>query len=137
MKANFQEALQILLQEDPRYQEGAYVFVREALDFTIKELAKPASGEARHVTGKELLDGFRQLARREFGPMARTVLGHWGLREPVDVGHVVYNLIGKGVLGKSDRDRLDDFAEGPDFETAFVKPFLPQHTAPAPAQPSS
>ena len=124
-KANFQEALASIIAQDPRYTEGAYVFLRESLDFTMKELAKPANGEGRHVSGSELLDGGRKLALREFGPMARTVLAAWGIRESVDVGHVVFNLIRHSVLGKSDRDRLEDFAGGFTFQDAFVKPFLP------------
>ena len=136
-KANFQEALVAIIAQDPRYTEGAYSFVRESLDFTMKELAKPAAGEGRHVSGAELLDGVRKLALREFGPMARTVLASWGIRESVDVGHVVFNLIRHAVLGKSDRDSLDDFANGFTFHDAFVLPFLPARPPPAPTPPEA
>ena len=74
-KATFQEALASILAEDPRYTEGAYVFLRESLDFTMKELAKPAAGEGRHVSGLELLDGVRTLALREFEPGSLVWLG--------------------------------------------------------------
>jgi uncharacterized repeat protein (TIGR04138 family) len=132
-KANFQEALARLLADDPRYTEGAYLFLREALDFTMKELTKPTSGEGRHVSGQELLDGVRKLALREYGPMACTVLARWGLREPIDVGNVVFNLIRHSILGKSDRDRLEDFAAGEPFAVSLARPFLPRQPASAPA----
>ena len=136
-KANFQEALAAIIAQDPRYTEGAYLFVREALDFTMKELSKPAAGEGRHVSGAELLDGVRKLALREFGPMARTVLASWGIRASVDVGHVVFNLIRHAVLGKSDRDSLEDFANGYAFEDAFVKPYLPPSALLPPTPPAA
>ena len=48
-KVNFNEALGQILKDDPRYDEQAYLFLREALDFTIKLFAKPIGGPGRHV----------------------------------------------------------------------------------------
>lgn len=134
-KVGFNEALTQILAEDRRYDEQAYYFLREALDFTIKLLAKPAEGKARHVSGGELLQGIRQYALQEFGPMARTVLDRWGIRRCEDFGNIVFNLVGKGVLGKTDEDRIEDFAGGYDFDEAFCQPFRPakkQAARPAP-----
>lgn len=127
-KANFEEALEQILREDSRYDEHAYLFLREALDFTIKLLKKPEEGPARHVTGAELLEGIRQYALQEYGPMARTVLDRWGVRRCEDFGQIVFNLVGKGILGKTDQDRKEDFAGGYDFEKAFSEPFRPERT---------
>ena len=124
-KASFSEALQDLLRRDTRYAEAAYFFVREALDHTIKQLAKPAEGPARHVTGRELCEGLRDLALKEFGPMARTVLRHWGLNATADVGNIVFNLVGEGILGKTDQDRQEDFTGVYDFDETFSRPFRP------------
>jgi uncharacterized repeat protein (TIGR04138 family) len=127
-KVNFEEALEQILREDPRYDEHAYLFLREALDFTIKLLKKPEEGPARHVTGAELLEGIRQYALQEYGPMARTVLGRWGIRRCEDFGEIVFNLVGKGILGRTEQDRKEDFAGGYDFEKAFSEPFRPART---------
>ncbi|MBN1268340.1 MAG: hypothetical protein JXB04_02035 [Kiritimatiellae bacterium] len=131
-KPSFEDAVQQILSEDPRYTEQAYLFVREALDFTIKLLAKPAEGPGRHVSGAELLEGIRQHALKEFGPLARTVLGRWGIQRTEDFGEIVFHLVEKGVLGKTDEDRREDFAGGYDFDTAFRRPFLPRTGAVAP-----
>jgi uncharacterized repeat protein (TIGR04138 family) len=129
-KPQFSDALSEIVAADPRYAEEAYLFVREALDFTIKMLNKPKEGPARHVRGEELLDGLRQYALQEFGPLARTVLNAWGIHRCVDFGHMVFNLVQHGVLGKTDEDRLEDFAGGYDFDEAFRKPFRPRsHSA--------
>ncbi len=134
-KVGFNEALTQILAEDRRYDEQAYFFLREALDFTIKLLAKPAEGKARHVSGGELLEGIREYALREFGPMTRTVLSRWGIHRCEDFGHIVFNLVEKGVLGKTEEDRLEDFAGGYDFDEAFRQPFRPaKKPAARPAQ---
>lgn len=138
MKAkSFKEALEQIAREDGRYASEAYEFLREALDFTIKLLNKPESGPARHVTGGELLEGLRQYALKEFGPMAFTVLRHWGIRCCEDFGEMVFQLVEKGVLGKTDRDRKEDFSGGYDFDQAFRQPFRPAPGLRAPPHPES
>ncbi len=124
-KVNFTEALEQILRDDPRYDFQAYVFIREALDFTIKMLSKPVEGPGRHVSGAELLEGIRQYALQEFGPITKTVLNRWGITKCVDFGDLVFNLVEKGVLGKTDQDRKEDFSGGYDFDEAFRAPFKP------------
>jgi uncharacterized repeat protein (TIGR04138 family) len=41
------------------------------------------------------------------------------------MGHMVFNLIGAGVFGKTEQDSIEDFKNVYDFEEAFVKPFAP------------
>lgn len=126
MKArNFREAVEQLIREDGRYAPEAYEFVRDSLDYTVKLLNKPRTGPQRHVTGAELLEGFRQLALKEFGPMALTVLRRWGLNRCEDVGEIVFQLVDKGILGKTEQDRKEDFANVFDFEQEFGAVFLP------------
>jgi uncharacterized repeat protein (TIGR04138 family) len=50
-QGDFQETLNRIVAEDHRYDEHAYHFLREALDFTIKLLDKPHEGKGRHVSG--------------------------------------------------------------------------------------
>ncbi len=124
-KISWNEALQQILREDSRYDEQAYLFIREALDHTIKMLSKPVEGPGRHVSGTELLEGIRDYALKEYGPMAHTVLKQWGLTRSEDFGNLVFNLVDKGILGKTDEDRREEFTGGYDFDDAFRKPFLP------------
>jgi uncharacterized repeat protein (TIGR04138 family) len=124
-KISFSEALEQILQDDRRYHTEAYLFVKDALEFTVKTLGKPSQGPERHVTGKELVDGIRAYACQEYGPMAFRVLKSWGITRTLDFGCIVFNLIGKGIFGKTPQDKLEDFADGYDFRDAFIKPFLP------------
>ena len=135
-KIGFAEALESVVDNDPRYQRDGYIFLRDALDFTTKQHKKVKDGSVRHVTGPELLDGVRQYALKEFGPMVMTVFDSWGIRSCEDVGHMVFNLIGAGVFGKTEQDSIEDFKNVYDFEEAFVKPFAPAkpETVKSPAQ---
>jgi uncharacterized repeat protein (TIGR04138 family) len=123
----FTEAIEQIVQRDPRFAPASYVFVREGLDFTVRVLKKNRQGppEKRHVSGQELLEGLRQFALEQFGPLAKTVLEHWGVHQCADFGEIVFNMVENGVLGKTEQDSRRDFAGGYSFEDAFVKPYLP------------
>ena len=129
-KLEFGEALELVLSQDPRYDREAYHFLRDALDYTLK-MRKRAKEPPGHVSGPQLLDGIRQYALKQFGPMVPTVFGYWGIGTGADFGEMVFNLIRVGVFGKSETDSVDDFKGGYGFHEAFVAPFLPAKT-PAP-----
>jgi len=122
----FQEAVEKIVTHDQRYRLDAYLFVREVMDFSVKRQKKQRK-EPRpmHVSAAELLEAFRLLALKEFGPMALTLLQYWGIKNSMDVGHIVFNLIEAGVVGKTEDDTLTAFSNGFDFQKAFVYPFLP------------
>ena len=124
-EVNFDEVVAQILEKDPRYHRDAYTFLREGLDFTQKLISKENRGATRHVTGQELLDGLRQYALQEFGPMAKTVLEEWGVTQCSDFGNLVFNMVEIGLLAKTDKDSHDDFQAGYDFTDAFCKPFWP------------
>ena len=135
-KIGFSEALDSIIAADPRYARDAYVFLRDALDYTTKQQKKIKGTTVRHVSGPELLEGVRQYALKEFGPMVMTVFGYWGVHASEDIGNMVFNLIGAGIFGKTDEDSLEDFKNVYQFEDVFVKPFEPPQ-APAPLLPPS
>jgi uncharacterized repeat protein (TIGR04138 family) len=124
-ESEFIETIKTICAKDKRFEPDAYIFVREALDFAVKKLKRPAEGPGRHVSGQELLEGIRVFALHEFGPMTLTVLKTWGLNRTEDFGEIVFNLVESGKLGKTDKDKREDFAGAYGFEDAFAKPFLP------------
>jgi len=128
-KIGFAEALDSIVASDPRYQRDAYVFLRDALDFTTKQQKKVRGARVRHVSGPELLGGVRQYALKEFGPMVMTVFDSWGVHSCEDIGNMVFNLIDAGIFGKTEEDSIEDFKNVYDFDEAFVKPFAPERPA--------
>lgn len=121
----FEDAVRRICEKDGRFDPDAYFFVSEGLDYTAKQLKRPR-GPGHHVSGRELLEGIRAFALREFGPLARTVLKSWGIERTGDFGEIVFNLVEIGKLGKTDQDKREDFVDGYDFEEAFTRPFLPE-----------
>lgn len=125
-KIGFEEAVVRIRQEDGRYDSDAYVFLRDALDYSVRAKQEKMGEEYPHVGGQELLFGFRDLALDEFGPMAETVLEVWGVTCSEDVGKMVFQLIEMGAFGQSEDDSLEHFKEVFSFDEAFSAPFRPK-----------
>ena len=104
-----EQAISEIIQKETRFEPGAYFLVREALDFTVDRLAVEDGGEKRHVTGPELLEGFREFTLKEYGPMSATLLDDWAFKKCEDVGRIVFLFIENGVFGKQDSDTIEDF----------------------------
>ena len=124
-KVRFEEAVKNIQKRDPRFKADSYQFLRETLDFTVKNLREDEPFEHRHVSGPELLKGLRDYSLEKFGPMALPVLESWGIHNSKDIGDMVYNLIREGAFGKSEDDEPGDFENWMSFEEAFQNPFRP------------
>lgn len=124
-----QKKLAELVERDPRYAYEAYEFVFRAITHTQKMLDRiPREGETDpgpqyHVTGRELLQGIRELALLEFGRMARIVFKLWGINNTSDFGQIVFNLVAEQLMSKTDHDSLDDFRDVYDLDAALVDGF--------------
>ena len=123
---DFSEVVDLIRRESPRFDKGAYFFVKQALDHTLKSIKK--EGEARashHVSGQELLGGIREFALQQYGPMTYTVLERWGMRRCEDFGDIVFHLVEYGVLGQNRPGPARGLHRGYDFREAFVRPYEP------------
>jgi len=116
MKRDLNEILFEICESDPRYREDVYEFVLEALSYTQKKFKR-----TKHVTGKELLEGIKFLLMDKFGPMTMLVLRHWGINSTEDFGNVVFNLVDKKVLSKTEEDDIESFRNVYDFDKEFDK----------------
>ncbi len=97
------------------FRPEAYFFVLESLDNAMESL--PARG---HISGEDLLDWIRELARERFGVMAGDVFRAWGVNGTIDFGRIVFHLVDAGLLKKRERDSLGDFIDKFDFQEAFA-----------------
>ncbi len=123
----FQQTVDRVLEKDARYAAAAYVFVRMALDYTVKKFCEGRGGEkkVRHVSAKEFLEGIRLFALESFGPMASTVFEEWGVKKTDDFGNIVFNLIDAGDLRRTEDDKLEDFHNVYNFKRVFDDPYMP------------
>jgi uncharacterized repeat protein (TIGR04138 family) len=110
---------------EARYDERAYLFVLAALEFCQQRLP-----DRRHLTGRELAVGCRDLALQRYGVLARTVLDHWGVRDSLDIGEIVFTLVDVGLLMSQPNDTKDDFIGVFDFHQAFDRDY-PWNATPA------
>ncbi len=113
-KKDLHKIIEEVSNKDKRYKIDAYIFVLTALNQVVECLDKK-----RHITGKELSEGIGKMAMQEYGPMARTVLEHWGVKTTDDFGNIVFNLISVKVLGKTEADSISDFKNIFDFKKVF------------------
>lgn len=115
---DFGDKVDQIIEKDPRYKPQSYAFVMGALDFTLRRLKKP-----RHISGRELLEGIKKLAKEEFGPMAMIVFEHWGIKNTEDFGHIVFNLVEAGIMSKTEEDSIEDFKDVFDFTKEFERKY--------------
>jgi len=111
---NYLKKIEEILEKDPSYKLEAYTFVLASLHDTVGRIEKP-----RHITGQELAVGMKRYAFDQFGPMAKAVLHHWGIRETLDLGKIVFQLIDVKLLSQQSGDKLEDFDRVYDFDEAF------------------
>jgi uncharacterized repeat protein (TIGR04138 family) len=113
--SKFLDLVEEICRHDKRYKPDAYEFVLQGLNFTQGKLKKQA-----HVSGRELAFGLRDYAIEQYGALSQRVLSHWGISQTRDFGEIVYSMIEKRLLSKSEEDYLDDFNSVYDFNTAFA-----------------
>ena len=100
----------------PSYHETAYLFILSALHYSIERL-----GEPRHISGRELAEGCRDLALDRWGLMAKSVLEYWGITGTRDLGEIVFALVELGVLVKQDEVSIESFDSVYDFGEVFER----------------
>jgi uncharacterized repeat protein (TIGR04138 family) len=116
-----------IVRRDPRYPYEAYEFMFEALSHTQKMLGRPPAKVERnpdsehHVSGPEILRGGVDLARAEFGLLARTVFHIWGVRRTDDIGELIFNLIDARLMSKTESDHRSDFHDVFDLDRALTE----------------
>lgn len=122
----FTTAVDKIVIQDPRFDSEAYAFISDAVLYTTNKIESDSSHPSKqHITGRQLLEGIKEFAMQQFGPIAPEVLRHWGLNDSMAIGHVVFNMVDNQLLGKTQNDTIDDFKNGFDFDMEFAKPFLP------------
>ena len=120
MKTDWEIAVEDLAERDGRYNKEASFFIYRALDFTVKKMGlTEVEREKRHVTGRDLLMGISEYAFDQFGPLTREVLSHWRVHQTRDFGEIVFALVEGDLMGKTERDSIEDFIDVYNFGEEF------------------
>ena len=115
------ESMERLIMADGRYPVDAYAFLHDGLAVAVKRVhgEKPGEPGQRHVSGADLCKALRDLAIERWGMLARTVLRRWNINATFDFGQMVYLLVNKGFMQKTEEDSVEDFRNVFEFEGAF------------------
>ena len=117
MDEEFLRDLEEVAEADGRYAKAAYLFLYDALQYTVEKLGKSSlAKDQRHIGGADLLHGVGEYALDRFGPLALSVLRHWGVDKTEDFGNIVFNLVDAKLMSKTENDRPEDFVDVYDFE---------------------
>jgi uncharacterized repeat protein (TIGR04138 family) len=117
------KSLQEVVQAVGIYPAEAYIFVQQGLTYTVQKIhaAQTDPSVSRHVSGRDLSEGLRELALKQWGLMAQTVLARWNITSTMDFGRIVFAMVEHDLLQKTEEDRVEDFRHVYDFSTAFEK----------------
>ena len=116
-----EKKLQEIVEEVGLYPIEAYEFIQQGLNYTVGKMHGQVKDPkaSRHVGGRDLCEGLRELALKKWGLLAPTVLGRWNIRRTIDFGRIVFALVDSGWMQKTDQDTVEDFRDVYDFKTAF------------------
>lgn len=118
MSERLERSIEELARQDRRYPPMAYMLVFEGLECALARL--PAR---RHVTPRELAEGVREAALKQWGLLARTVLESWNIRSTGEIGDLVFNLIERKLLVAGAEDNRTQFEDAYDFREGFDRAF--------------
>jgi len=105
-----------IVAKDARYNARAYALLMDVVHYLCGE-------DARHVSGEDILNEFRERALDQYGPLTYTVLTEWGLSCTEDIGEMMFNLTDSNRIAKDENDTAESFAGGYDFKEAFLGPY--------------
>ncbi|MCC8191389.1 MAG: hypothetical protein LIP77_12275 [Planctomycetes bacterium] len=122
-----------IAQSDGRFDPAAFFFLNEVVAAAVQWLksgemqprdvaaSRGEDGVSFHISGYELLEAMRRLAKERWGCLARQVLESWGVRRTEDVGEIVFLMVNDEQLAwkRRESDTLADFQGGYDFAEAF------------------
>jgi uncharacterized repeat protein (TIGR04138 family) len=111
------QSIEQLILQDGRYRLEAFSFLHEGLARAVRTVH--GQGESSHVTGQQLCNALRDLARQRYGLMSAAVLRRWGIHGSIDFGHMVYLLIEHGLMRKTEEDSVEDFRDQFDLPGDF------------------
>ena len=120
MSGEFLQDIEHLADRDGRYNREAYLFVYDALQYTVEKLGRTTlPKEKRHISGRDLVFGISEYSAEQFGPLTCSVFSHWGINRTRDFGEIVFNLIEANLMSKTEDDQIDDFVDVYDFAEEF------------------
>lgn len=87
-----------------KYKPDAYEFVTESVIRVVNSMNPP-----RHLTAVEVLESVNRQFSEAYGILAPLVAEAWGIKNPSDIGEIIFDLIDMQILSASADDKRSDF----------------------------
>ena len=91
-------------QQSGKYSADAYEFITSCVIEQVNNLDR-----MRHLSAREVVLGLKQQLVNHFGFLAGDVLKAWNIRQPSDIGVIIFDLISLNILCAADDDKQSDF----------------------------
>ncbi len=117
---------QFLVEKDLEWQDLVAQYEAGDLPEPIVQAINAAGGCEklnRHISGRQLCWGLRDLALQHWGMLARTVLESWNIKNTRDFGQIVFGFIDLELMRRQPDDRVEDFDDVFEFREAFDRAF--------------
>ena len=122
----FHEALDKLFKHDPRYHAEAYIFLRDALEATLKR-RKKARKEHRPRGRDRVARGISDRTACRSSDRWPSPSSTIGVFAPLRMSAIWCSILStSGIFGKTDEDTLESFREGYDFAGSIRASFPSQ-----------
>lgn len=91
-----------------KYPPEAYQLIMEVFEWV--RTAKVVSMKVpRHITARQLTYAITLYSTRQYGQLAKTIWEQMNIHTSKDLGVLVEHLVEQQLLGKSERDKFEDF----------------------------
>ena len=112
--------LEFLIESKGKHTILSYCALLDAVSECANDTSRT---QLEHISGQALAIKFADLILNAFGPMSIYVLESWDIRSTRDIGDMVFDLVGVGLLFFSENDKIEDFDNVFDFHDKFAAPF--------------
>ena len=120
MEDEITKRLEFLIESKEKHTISAYCALLDAVNECANDTSRT---RLEHISGQDLARKFADLVLKAYGPLSSFVLDSWEIRDTRDIGEMVFDLVGVGLLFFSENDKIEDFDDVFDFDEKFVAPF--------------
>lgn len=116
------DVIERIASQNRGYEKGAFYYIAKAIESSHEKIKKKEKRK-RHISGSELVEEIVNMAKEEYGYLAKTVFDEWGIKTTEDIGEIVFIMVKNGILSAQKSDSKDDFKNLFDFAKVFERDY--------------
>lgn len=116
------DVIERIASQNRGYEKEAFYYIARAIESSHEKIKKREKRK-RHISGSELVEEIVDMAKEEYGYLAKTVFNEWRIKTTEDIGEIVFIMVKNGILSAQKSDSKDDFKNLFDFAKVFEKDY--------------